>query len=126
MSAFDIMRIFYVALSRAENLLIIPYFRSQGNWINDEFRHLLHDQFPRISEFDVSKLPVAQLKEDEKIHDYSYTSDFIGFKKCPRQYMIFRKYEFVPSRSQSLTFGSLVHRTIEDLHQFIIAKRGEK
>ena len=45
------------------------------------------------------------------------------YQKCPRQYMIFRRYGFVPSRSQTQMFGSLVHRTLEDLHQFLIARR---
>jgi DNA helicase-2/ATP-dependent DNA helicase PcrA len=37
--------------------------------------------------------------------------------------MIFGKYGFVPSRSQTMFFGSLVHQTLEDLHQFLIAQR---
>lgn len=37
--------------------------------------------------------------------------------------MIFRKYGFVPSRSQTMFFGSLVHQTLDDLHQFLIARR---
>jgi DNA helicase II / ATP-dependent DNA helicase PcrA len=42
---------------------------------------------------------------------------------CPRNFMIFRKYGFVASRSQTMFFGSLVHRTLEDLHQHLIANR---
>jgi DNA helicase-2/ATP-dependent DNA helicase PcrA len=37
--------------------------------------------------------------------------------------MLFRKYNFVPSRSQTMFFGSLVHQTLEDLHQRLIAQR---
>jgi DNA helicase-2/ATP-dependent DNA helicase PcrA len=37
--------------------------------------------------------------------------------------MIFRKYGFVPSRSQTMFFGSLVHQTLEDLHHYLIAQR---
>jgi DNA helicase-2/ATP-dependent DNA helicase PcrA len=37
--------------------------------------------------------------------------------------MIFRKYGFAPSRSQTMFFGSLVHQTLEDLHQYLIAER---
>ena len=40
--------------------------------------------------------------------------------------MVFKKYEFVPSRSQTMFFGNLVHKTIEDIHNKIIAmKRGD-
>jgi DNA helicase-2/ATP-dependent DNA helicase PcrA len=37
--------------------------------------------------------------------------------------MVFDKYGFVPSRQQTRMFGHLVHRTIEDLHQHLIAQR---
>jgi len=37
--------------------------------------------------------------------------------------MIFRKYGFVPSRSQTMFFGNLVHQTLEDLHHYLIAER---
>ncbi len=37
--------------------------------------------------------------------------------------MVFKKYGFVPSRSQTMMFGSLVHRTLDDLHQLLIARR---
>jgi len=37
--------------------------------------------------------------------------------------MLFRQYGFVPSRSQTMFFGSLVHQTLEDLHQHLIASR---
>ena len=33
--------------------------------------------------------------------------------------MAFHKYKFVPSRSQTMFFGSLVHQSIEDLQNFI-------
>jgi DNA helicase-2/ATP-dependent DNA helicase PcrA len=37
--------------------------------------------------------------------------------------MIFRKYGFVASRSQTMFFGSVVHKTIEDLHYLLKAKK---
>jgi DNA helicase II / ATP-dependent DNA helicase PcrA len=122
MNQFDIMRMFYVALSRAENLLIVPYYRSQGNFINREFKTLLED-VTQISGFDLSTMPAAILEEPDKSLNYSFTSDYMFYKRCPRQYMIFRKYDFSPSHTQLQFFGSLVHRTLEDLHQHLIARR---
>jgi DNA helicase-2/ATP-dependent DNA helicase PcrA len=40
--------------------------------------------------------------------------------------MIFRRYGFVPARSQTQVFGSLVHHTLEDLHQLLISRRSEE
>lgn len=125
MSEFDAMRLFYVALSRAKNLLVIAHPRGQGQTINAPFRTLLDDAFPRIPQLDVASLPAARLEENDTPHSYSYTGDYLFYRRCPRQYMIFRKYGFAASRSQTMMFGSLVHRTLEDLHQLLIARRSQ-
>jgi len=119
------MRMFYVALSRAQNLMVIAHFKGAGQSVNEPFKTLLDDHFPRIPELDLATIPSFTSVENELPKMYSYTSDYLMYKKCPRQYMIFRKYEFVPSRAQTMFFGSLVHQTLEDLHHEIIRRRGE-
>jgi len=125
MAQFDIMRMFYVALSRAKNLLVIAHYRGRGQRMTGEFRSLLDDDFPRIPDIDFASLPATEPRGEGLPKSYSYTSDYLMYKKCPRQYMIFRKYGFVPSRSQTMFFGSLVHRTIEDLHHELIQRRSQ-
>jgi len=122
---FDAMRMFYVALSRAQNLMVIAHFKGRGQSINEPFRTLLDNEFPRIPQLDLETVPKFNSKESDLPRMYSYTADFLMYKKCPRQYMIFRKYGFVPSRAQTMFFGSLIHRTLEDLHHEIIRRRGE-
>jgi len=124
MAGFDIMRMFYVALSRAKNLLVIAQYSGRGQSISEPFRTMLADRnFPRIPNFDVGTLPAAHLESEDLTRNYSYTSDYLLYQKCPRQYMVFRKYGFVASRSQTQVFGNLVHKTIEDLHHLFIARR---
>lgn len=122
---FDAMRMFYVALSRAQNLMIIAHFKGRGQSINEPFKTLLDNNFPRISQLDLETIPKYNSQESDLPKMYSYTADYLMYKKCPRQYMIFRKYGFVPSRAQTMFFGSLIHRTLEDLHHEIIRRRGE-
>ena len=125
MTEFDIMRMFYVALSRAKNLLIIAHFKGQGQSMAPAFRKLLDPtrSMPRLPDFDIQTIPIASESEDALPKVYSFTSDYLQYKKCPRQYMIFRKFDFVPSRAQTMFFGSLVHRTLEDLHHELIRHR---
>lgn len=120
---FDAMRMFYVALSRAQNLLVIAHPKGRGVTTYRPFKELLGKNFPRLPNFDLSTVPAFYEQKREIPRTYSYTSDYLLFQKCPRQYMFFRKYGFVPSRSQMQFFGSLVHQTIEDLHQYLIARR---
>jgi hypothetical protein len=39
-------------------------------------------------------IPRAGPKEDALPKSYSFTSDYLMYRKCPRQYMIFRKFGF--------------------------------
>jgi DNA helicase-2/ATP-dependent DNA helicase PcrA len=124
MTEFDVMRMFYVALSRAQNLLVIAHYAGRGQSINEPFSSMLDNSFPRIRQFDVQSLPEARQSDKELPKTYSYTGDYLLYKRCPRQYMAFRKYGFAPARSQTMFFGSLVHQTIDDLHQHLISLRG--
>ena len=123
MSTFDIMRMFYVALSRAKNLLVITHYKGQGQKISEPFATILSGEITRIPNFDTSFLPETKEDIDELPKNYSYTSDYLLYQRCPRQYMIFRKYGFVASRSQTMFFGSVVHQTIEDLHHLLMSRR---
>jgi DNA helicase-2/ATP-dependent DNA helicase PcrA len=123
LSGFDIMRMFYVALSRAKNLLVVAHYKGAGQSMHSGFRQLLNDELPRIASLDLHTLPAAPLVVEETPRTYSYTADYLHFLRCPRQYMIFRQFDFVPSRSQTMLFGTLVHRTMDDLHQWLIARK---
>ncbi len=125
MATFDVMRMFYVALSRPKNLLVLANFK--GGQRIEPFKDLVdEEQMPLVSEFKVSSLPDPEPKSKDLPKNYSYTGDYLLYKRCPRQYMLYRKYDFAPSRAQTMFFGNLVHQTIEDLHQHLIATRSNQ
>jgi DNA helicase-2/ATP-dependent DNA helicase PcrA len=119
---FDVARMFYVALSRPQNLLVLCHYRGQGQHINEPFQTLLGDEFPRVEGLDLDDVPpVPRKHESELPKTYSYTGDYLGYKACPRRYMVYRRFNFAPARAQTMLFGQLVHRTVEDLHQWLRA-----
>lgn len=135
-SKFDNMRMFYVALSRAKNLLVLPRIsttrkgdcvpRADQLYATDEFKTFLTtNNFTAIPSFDMKTLQSSSFDKEDLGKAYSYTADYLNYERCPRQYMIFRKYGFVASRSQTMLFGSLVHQTIEDLHHLLIHERNK-
>ncbi len=126
MPKFDTMRMFYVALSRAKNLLVIAHYKGSGQKLNAPFSAMLDGNFPRIPNLDLATIPSYEAIEDSLPKSYSFTSDYLMYKRCPRQYMIFRKFGFAPSRTQTMFFGSLVHRTLEDLHHELIRRKEVK
>lgn len=123
MDGFDTMRMFYVALSRARDLLIIADYRGQGYPRKKPFAAMLDGELPCIPDFKVRSVPKSKSEDRDLPKNYSYTSDYLFYLKCPRQYMIFRKYGFVESRSTTMFFGSLVHETLADLHEHLISMR---
>lgn len=124
-SHFDNMRMFYVALSRAKIMTVLPQWKKQQR--SQAFKDMFasHD-YPELQSIEIEDLPIAKLEDDDLGKSYSYTSDYLNYQQCPRRYMIFKKYGFIPSRSQMMFFGSLVHQTIEDLHHLLIEERKKK
>lgn len=97
MNEFDHMRMFYVGLSRAQNLLILPKYKG-GSAAIEPFKKIFEENnLSEIEEYKISTLPMAKLEKEELGKNYSFTSDYLQYNKCPRNYMIFRKYGFVPS-----------------------------
>ena len=121
-SHFDNMRMFYVALSRAKQMTILPRWKGQHQ--SQAFKNMFRlNEYPNLEDLDWDDIPQIALEEEDLGKSYSYTADYLNYQQCPRKYMIFKKYGFIPSRSQTMFFGSLVHQTIEDLHHLLIAKR---
>ena len=125
MPGFDAMRMFYVALSRAQNLLVLAHPKGQGQKVDGEFHELMARATP-IAGFDVMSVPKAKPEPEAAVRHFSYTSDYLAYQRCPRQYMLFERYGFAASRTQTMFFGSLVHATLEDLHHRMIAARKAK
>lgn len=118
-SGFDITRMFYVALSRAKNLLVIANLCGSGVSMHPIIKGLL-EEIPSLNGIKVKDLPEAKDGREDLGKTYSFTSDYLLFRRCPRQYMYFREYGFTPSRSQTMFFGNLVHWTLDDLHNKLI------
>jgi DNA helicase-2/ATP-dependent DNA helicase PcrA len=122
---FDLARMFYVALSRAKQALILCPFSGRGQHYRDEFKGPIERIASPLEELDPLRIKPLSVSENSVPHPYSFTGDYIQYSICPRRYMLHRRYAFAPSRSQTTIFGNLVHRTIEDLHRFLIQARAE-
>jgi DNA helicase II / ATP-dependent DNA helicase PcrA len=121
---FDNARLFYVALSRPKNLLLLCQYGGRGQSMNEPFPTLIDDDFCHISDLEVDSVPSSEAsKKDDLPKAYSYTGDYLSYRACPRRYMIYRRYNFTPARGETMVFGSLVHRTVEDLHHWLRAQR---
>ena len=116
------MRKYYVALSRAQELLIVCNIKRARM---EEFDELV-ETLPTLAELNVKKFDFKHRPEKPLPRAYSFTSDYMAYERCPRQYMFFRRHGFSPAHTQTMFFGSLVHKTLEDLHNHIISLRDSK
>ena len=117
---FDFMRLYYVAFSRAINLLVLtgnqrkrmsPHFnglvRGLSKW-PDVQGDLLNSETFKSREWAVTK------------PRYSFTNHIRMYETCPRQYQYYRHYKFAPSRPADTFFGLLVHQTLETIHRIVL------
>ena len=123
-NCFDFWRKYYVAFSRAKDLLILtngaPVQKS------DDCFAWLYDTLDEIDPADYTgpTWHFHDVKPSEIKPILSFTSHIAVYDSCARQYKFQKEIAFPSVRSSSTLFGSLVHQTIEDIHRAVL--RGEK
>lgn len=123
---FDFWRRYYVAFSRAESLLVLttPIISSGRSQSPSKFFSPAWDSVASyelnmsFEEFDFKQVKKSDLKQS-----YAFTTDISKYERCSLEYKMFRELGFSEIRVGSTLFGSLVHETIEDIHDAIL--RGE-
>lgn len=120
MTEFDRLRHYYVAFSRAQKILVLTTPEQPKEWFTPIWEGL--DQYPYIEKETLK----AQrfISKPQFIPKKTYSLSQINvYQTCPQQYLFYHKYQFQPSRSAQILFGSLVHHTIEDLHRAILDRK---
>jgi DNA helicase II / ATP-dependent DNA helicase PcrA len=121
---FDTMRQYYVAFSRASKILILTT-SNQPNYLSS----LIYNRLNEWTIIDKKLLYNQKFKSKKRFNpkkSYSLTSHINTYELCPLRYQFYKEYDFSPSRSAPRTFGSLVHNTIEEIHNIILDKNKSK
>jgi DNA helicase-2/ATP-dependent DNA helicase PcrA len=115
---FDLTRQHYVAFSRAARLLVLTT-TNKCNYLTDPiWKRLIRRA--HLSTNGLSKQKFHSKKHFIPKTSFSLTTHINTFELCPQKYQFHIEHEFSPSRSASRTFGSLVHQTIEDIHNVVL------
>lgn len=122
----DMRRLYYVAFSRAERLLILTANQRK------QPHAVFHDLFNHLPRWSTAKAVLNLLEPYHpkmtpraKRH-YSFTADLQIYETCPRQYQFFREYQFEPARPREFLLGQLVHQSIETIHRMILAGKRQE
>jgi len=60
------------------------------------------------------QIPEQDVSAEPQI--YSITADVLSFRRCPRQYLIYRERKFTPPNATQMYFGTVVHQTLDLAH----------
>lgn len=117
---FDAMRMYYVAFSRAQNLLVL--LSSGDEKVKPRFKGVLSDavEWAKVDKEPIRDLHLEDRPRSDLKKSYSFTGDIKVYETCPRQYEMYKKLEFQPSRAAMVVFGLVVHQTIEDIHRTVL------
>jgi DNA helicase-2/ATP-dependent DNA helicase PcrA len=121
---FDQMRLSYVAFSRPQNLLILVATRTPFKYYRKIFDKVV--DYDSVNREQWLKIIVKTKDKKASKLEYGFTSHINVYDTCPRQYLMYKEYEFTPARAAQRIFGSLVHQTIEDIHRHVIEKLPEE
>ncbi len=113
---FDRRRLYYVALSRAKQLLVCSSGKKPQSYFNTLWKHTTSWPFtyPRLIHIPV----YIQTGEHQAPKPrYGFTSHIQTYNTCPRRYQYFYEYQFQPSRTAETFFGLLIYQTVERIHR---------
>ncbi len=111
---YDFWRLYYVAFSRAQNLLILAAKKKDSKYFKDYLSDL-----PNISEFTDTAV-FENVKPVKYKHVYSFTKHISLYDECPTQYKFYKEYGFAQNKMLHKSVGSLVHATLEDMNKCVI------
>ena len=118
-AGFDLRRLYYVAFSRAKNLLILTANKKPHAQFTSLWQEIPAWQYNSTSS--LQHMPASGLESHIPVKSrYSFTNHIRTYETCPRQFQYFRKHKFISTRSLEAFSGLLVHQTLEGIHQIAL------
>ncbi len=119
----QLKRLFYVAFSRAKDLLIIGSRTNKINELldlkkvtynhnNNDYSSIIPSSFSYIPEKSEKTKPV-----------FSYTGDILTYNLCPQMYAFLNEYGLETLDTTDFSFGKFVHQTIENINNKIVEEQ---
>ncbi|MDO4691045.1 MAG: ATP-dependent DNA helicase [Fusobacterium sp.] len=112
---FDFYRKFYVAFSRAKNLLVLS---SDIKTLSDNFKAFFYS-IPSVNSisFNMEELKLDRLTEKKENKIFAFTSDIALYKFCPQKYKFMREDNFQSFEKMALNIGTIAHKAIEHINR---------
>lgn len=113
----DEARLFYVALTRAKELVVVSWYGKQGNkkaqisrFITEYLREILKSIEPGIKH----KPELINILDDSELPTLSFT-DLVTFMECGYRYRLRHIYGFRSPKVPAMGYGKVLHHVIAEM-----------
>jgi DNA helicase-2/ATP-dependent DNA helicase PcrA len=116
---FDLRRLYYVAFSRAKNLLVLTANKKPHEQLASLWQEIPAWQYAYSNS--LQRMPASEMEPHIPLKSrYSFTNHIRLYETCPRQFQYFREHNFASTQSLEVFSGLLVHQTLERIHQTVL------
>lgn len=121
---FDFYRKFYVAFTRAKNLLILS---SNEEKISENFKPFFYS-LPSVNSisFNIENLALDKLSEKKKKRNLSFTTDIVPYRLCSQKYKFMREERFQSFDKAIINRGIIAHKAIEHINKRLKQDKNRK
>jgi DNA helicase II / ATP-dependent DNA helicase PcrA len=117
-------RLFYVAITRARDVLIPSFFKKYKSESQCEFLDILDDFLEDDYQDKGYKLEYTPKEkvEEEEIQTYS-TTELIDYMRCPHHYRLYKLWEYIQDISPFMGYGETLHFCLRHASDLIKKER---
>lgn len=115
-------RILYVALSRAQSILVVSHILNKGKKESAEFVEMKRHNpgFIELTPKNFNLLDsVKSNKKTEEELEFSFTS-LENYNECPHKYNLIHNYNFVSPQNLGMRIGTIVHAVLDKINREIM------
>ena len=117
---FDFYRKFYVAFSRAKNLLVLSCYEKG---VSENFKLFFYSvRGVNSLQFDINQVDLDEVSKKDERRVLSYTTDIALYRYCPMKYFLIREKGYSTFEKKTFTLGIITHKAIEHINKLFMQK----
>ena len=118
---FDFYRKFYVAFSRAKNLLVLSSYEMG---VSENFKPFFYSiRGVNSLQFDINEVNLDEVTKKDERKIISYTTDIAPYRHCPMKYYLVREKEYSTFSKKIFNLGIITHKAIEHINKLFLQKK---
>ena len=117
---FDFYRKFYVAFSRAKNLLVLSCYEKG---VSENFKPFFYSvRGVNSLQFDINQVDLDEVSQKDERKILSYTTYIALYRYCPMKYFLIREKGYSTFDKKTFTLGIITHKAIEHINKLFMQK----